>query len=577
MPNENQKNGGSHIAAMYPQYKGLLKAVASLGFHDHLCLIYESPEEQFAAVVPFIRIGLERGEKCIYIADDNTSEVVLEQMSKGGIDVKEALASGALSVITKRESYLKQGYFDPDWMIRFLKETTGEAKSAGYVGLRATGEMTWMLGGDPGSERLIEYEAKLNYFFPENDALAICQYNINRFDPSTIKDVIRTHPMVIYRGQVCRNFYYVPPDEMLLPDQGYLEVGRLLYNIVERERLEELGRQSEENLGRIEEELSEMQRISQTGSWEWDAATGQISWSDGTYRIFGMDPGMPTPDYADHLKLYTDESANRLKEAVERALKTGEPYELDLELAASFGGGRWVVSRGEARRDGNKKVAVLYGSVTEITGRKRAEMALRESEERFRGLAENIDTVFWVTSADSAKVLYVNSAFEKVWGRTAEELDQDPKVWFKAIHPEDRQAVMSSFERWISGNEDVYTVEYRIIRPDGEVRWVEDRSAKIRNEHGYLSSIAGIAQDITGRKLAGEEQRRTDDELQRALGKVKFLSGLIPICAYCKKIRNDHGYWEGLEKFIREHSEAEFTHCICPDCAERFALKDTGS
>lgn len=563
---------GTPMAGMYPYYKGLLKAVEGLGFHDHLCLIYESPEEQFAAVVPFMRIGLERGERCIYIADDNTADVVLEQMSMGGIDVKKVLGTGALSVLTKKEAYLKQGYFDPDWMIRFLKETTDESKAMGYKGLRVTGEMTWMLGGDPGSERLIEYESKLNYFFPENDALAICQYNIRRFSPELIRDVIRTHPLVIYRGQVCKNFYYVSPDEMLLPDQGYLEVSRLLYNIVERERLEELSSQSEYDLARMEEELDEVQRIGQTGSWEWDAGTGVVSWSDGTFRIFGLDPGLAAPGYTEQLKLYAPESARTLDEAVRRTLGTGEPYELDLELAPS-GQGRWVMSRGEARRDGDGRVTGLRGSVLDITGRKRVETALLESEERFRSFVENTDLVFWLISLEPERVQYVNTAFERIWGRKAEELYGNPRLWLESIDPEERGSVRKQFEEWICGKKGELRAEYRITRPDGQVRWIEDRCVKLGNK----KQVVGIAEDVTVRKLFEEEQKRKQVELEHLLGKVKLLSGLLPICAYCKKIRNDQGYWEGLEKFIREHSGAEFTHCICPECAERYSMKDTGT
>lgn len=191
---------------------------------------------------------MERGEKCVYIADDNTSAQVLDAMVRGGIDADGAIGSGSLAILTKRDAYLKHGYFDPDRMIRFLKEAVDSAKAQGDSALRVTGEMTWMLGGDPGVERLMEYEAKLNYFFPENDALAICQYNLKRFMPEIVLDVIRTHPLVIYRGLVCKNFYYVPPDEFLLPNQKYLEVDRLLYNIVERERVEGLRNQADEAL-----------------------------------------------------------------------------------------------------------------------------------------------------------------------------------------------------------------------------------------------------------------------------------------------------------------------------------------
>lgn len=239
----------------------LTELIASIGVHDHLCLIYETREEQFAAVIPFIRIGLERGEQCLYVVDDNTAELVIAMMVDAGIDVASAVASGSLTVASKQDAYLKQGYFDPDWMIGFLKQATDAAKAAGYSALRVTGEMTWMLGGDPGTDRLMEYEAKLNYFFPKNDALAICQYNRDYFPPGIIKNVIATHPLVICGGLVCDNFYYVPPDDFLGEEQPSREIDRLLANIMTREKVERELKQRTRELERKNRELEELNKV----------------------------------------------------------------------------------------------------------------------------------------------------------------------------------------------------------------------------------------------------------------------------------------------------------------------------
>jgi PAS domain S-box-containing protein len=228
----------------------LLEAIGKLSNHDHLCLIYETRAEQFDAVVPFIRIGLENGEKCIYIADENTADDVLSAMRSGGVDVESALSNGALVIISKKETYLRHGYFDPDEMIRFLKESTDSAKKEGFSALRATGEMTWVLGDEAGTLKLMEYESKLNLFFPENDCLALCQYNRSRFSPEILADVIHTHPLVIASGFVCKNFYYIPPEEFLKKEKKSLEVERLLFNLIDREKAEVTLRQSEEKFSK---------------------------------------------------------------------------------------------------------------------------------------------------------------------------------------------------------------------------------------------------------------------------------------------------------------------------------------
>lgn len=215
-----------------------VRAIEGVTVHDHLCLIYKNKKEQFAAAIPFMHIGLARGEKCIYIADDNTAEEVFAAMRADGIEVDTYVKRGALSVIGKREAYLRNGYFDPDEMIEFLKESTAQAKKEGYAALRATGEMTWMLGGEPGTDRLIEYEAKLNRFFLKNDCLALCQYNYDRFRPEVLVDVIHTHPIVVVGNTVCKNFYYVPVEEFLKAGKGTAaEVDRLLGNLIDREHV----------------------------------------------------------------------------------------------------------------------------------------------------------------------------------------------------------------------------------------------------------------------------------------------------------------------------------------------------
>src|SRR6201988_1223749 len=220
------------------QRDSLIAALEQVGPHDHFCSIYESPEEHYAVAVPFMRIGLERGEKCIYIADDGSVEDAREARRSEGIDVDGAISSKALVLATKDQTYLEHGSFHPDWMFTFWKEATELAMNEGFSALRATGETEWVLRGGRGLERWMEYESKLTHTLSENNCSALCQYNRNLFPPDLILDVIRTHPVVVYRGTVCRNLYYVPPEEFLGTNQAECEVERLLTNIQEREDVE---------------------------------------------------------------------------------------------------------------------------------------------------------------------------------------------------------------------------------------------------------------------------------------------------------------------------------------------------
>jgi signal transduction histidine kinase len=233
----------------------LIESLEQLGPHDHFCSIYENPEEHYAVAIPFMRMGLDRGEKCIYIADDGTLGDVREAMESTGINVDGATESNALVLATKEQAYLKRGSFDPDWMFSFWKEATDSAMSEGFSALRVTGETEWVVRGGRGLERWMEYESRLTHALSENNCSALCQYNRHCFPPQVILDVIRTHPVVIYRGTICRNLYYVPAEEFLGTNQSEREVERLLTNIREREDVERALREQLTERRRAEEAL----------------------------------------------------------------------------------------------------------------------------------------------------------------------------------------------------------------------------------------------------------------------------------------------------------------------------------
>jgi len=140
------------------------------------------------------------------------------------------------------------------------------------------------------------------------------------------------------------------------------------------------------------------------------------------------------------------------------------------------------------------------GFLIDLTQRKQAEEALRKSEEQFRQLAENIREVFWMMDAKDEKIIYVNPAYEEVWERTRESLYQDRASWTESIHPDDRVSAVETFHRQLAG--EIVENEYRIVRPSGSIRWIRDRAFPIRDSLQKLIRLAGIAEDVTGRKLA---------------------------------------------------------------------------
>lgn len=139
----------------------------------------------------------------------------------------------------------------------------------------------------------------------------------------------------------------------------------------------------------------------------------------------------------------------------------------------------------------------------------RVNQGLRESEERFRQLAENINEVFWLAEPNRKIILYVSPAYKSAWGRSVESVIANPESWIDAIHPDDRER----FRKLTTSESGVveYDTEYRVVRPDGTVRWIHDRAFPILDEAGRPYRIAGVAEDITARKEAEIERKRLFD------------------------------------------------------------------
>lgn len=148
--------------------------------------------------------------------------------------------------------------------------------------------------------------------------------------------------------------------------------------------------------------------------------------------------------------------------------------------------------------------------------RKRSEEALRESEERFRQLAENVDAAIWVFSLDEQQTLYMSPAYEKIWGRSVQSLyEGNFESWFNTIYPDDRAQMLACVERQNRG--ELVEKVYRIIKPDGSIRWICDRAFPIHDSQGSLYRVAGVAEDITERKQAEDALRESEAKLQAIL------------------------------------------------------------
>ena len=224
--------------SVHDQNRELEQRLWKLQAGDHLCCLYASEEEHRALLSPFIRQGLERYEKVVYLVDDHTTEQILNYLDADGVEVDPYLNRRQLTVLSSDESYLVEGVFDPERMVARLRSETERAVAEGYKALRIAGEMSWALKGLPGSERIIEYEAKLNTFFPGSRCLAICQYDRRKFDAGVLLEVLATHPLAVIGTEVYENFYYMPPQDFFGSNPVAAKLDSWLNHLKERKRSE---------------------------------------------------------------------------------------------------------------------------------------------------------------------------------------------------------------------------------------------------------------------------------------------------------------------------------------------------
>jgi PAS domain S-box-containing protein len=189
----------------------------------------------------------------------------------------------------------------------------------------------------------------------------------------------------------------------------------------------------------------------------------------------------------------------------------GRPSELEMRLRRADGEYRWFVVRTVPLRDHRGHIVKWYGTSADIEDRKRANDALRQSEEKFRQIAENIREVFWMTMVGGDELLYVSPAYASIWGRSLQSLHEQPRSFIDAIHEDDRARAAAVLER---RRNQAFEVEYRVVRPDGSVRWIRDRGFPVTDESGHIYRMAGIAEDITERRRAEAEIRVTAEMLK---------------------------------------------------------------
>jgi signal transduction histidine kinase len=236
------------------RFEQVRAAIERLGPADHVCTLYEKRDEEVAIAVSYIRAGLERGELCVCVVDDG-GESILSALASEGVDVDAERRKGRLEIFEKP---IEQGLQTRDMLGKIEQYAIG-SRNAGHAGFRIVGEMTWTLGGD--LKALAEFEARLNLnrVWERHACAGLCQFDVRRFTPETLREMIIVHPLVVIGDRICRNPYYVAPEQYLSPDWPRHEADWMMTNLERLQQSQDSLRASQERYRSLSRRLLEQQ------------------------------------------------------------------------------------------------------------------------------------------------------------------------------------------------------------------------------------------------------------------------------------------------------------------------------
>jgi hypothetical protein len=190
-------------------------AGSQLGAVRHVCAFFSNDEEEYRVLLPFIKEGLERGDKAIHVVNPQQRDEHRRRLASAGVDSAVAEQTGQLEIKINTEAYLRDGHFDQDRMLETFEQLASGNAPGGFPLSRIVCRMDWVVGDKARLENVIEFESRVNDIWSWHDDAVICTYHLSQFKGDAIIDILRTHPLVIIGGFLQQNPFFTPPEEFL--------------------------------------------------------------------------------------------------------------------------------------------------------------------------------------------------------------------------------------------------------------------------------------------------------------------------------------------------------------------------
>jgi len=181
----------------------------------HVCAFFNSDDEEYRVLLPFIKDGFECGHKAVHVVNPDQRSEHLQRLIAAGIDPEAAKRTGQLELRTNIETYLREGQFDQDRMLHAFEQIASGNTPGEFPLSRIVCRMDWAAEGHSYIDDLIEFESRVNHVWERHDDAVICTYHLGKFGGDTVIDIMRTHPMIVVGGTLQRNPFFVPPAEFL--------------------------------------------------------------------------------------------------------------------------------------------------------------------------------------------------------------------------------------------------------------------------------------------------------------------------------------------------------------------------
>lgn len=494
--------------------------VGDVPWGTHFFLFYEAKEDLLETLVPYFRAGLEDGEFCIWVVPEPlTQEEALGALRRTIPGFDRYRDQPNMELVHGHDWYLHDNQLDVAMVARKWTQKLDYALSHGYSGLRLAGSTAWLAKKD--WKEFCDYEKEVNDHIADSAMTALCTYPLHGSAAAEILDVTRTHQFAIARRH--GGWEVVETSEL---KQAKAEIKKLNDELEQRvvERTAQLlavneeltvemdhRRRVEEDLRRSETFLAQGQNISHTGSFGLNVSSGEIHWSDETYKIFGLErTAKPTLEWV--LQQIHPDDRDLVHQTLDRSFAAEVDFELEHRLLTPDDSIKHVHALARAKKNSSDHLEFV-GTVTDITERKRTEEALRRSE-RYLAEAQRLAHLgSWVWRITGREAVYLSEEWYRIYGFDPEEGSPTWTERLQRVHPEDRANWKETIDRAIDEASD-YEVEFRILLPDGTVKYVHTVGHPVLDASGHLMEFVGSSTDISERKQAEASLRTAFEEIQ---------------------------------------------------------------